>query len=365
MITSTYLVAHSDLDVDQTLVRESEDLVRLSIFLARQLRAKRANFNTMSLMTRCLELAGITSNADGMPEVEVNRHSHFRELFQTGDDKDDGFVKKFKEGMEAVKSGVFRRTSVVLTTFSNSADKFLISHFSPTWIIGDEVGATQDAELLVPVAANMRSLERILAVGDAQQLPPVVVSHKRKSDQDTVVNEFSNILIQPLIYRVQRAGLKVGMLVECYRCTAGLEQPSSAFFYDNKVINGPLTDLASRPRSQATLNFIRQRYGVDTMVPRLVFNLSNGVCLKAPNGSRYNVYNVAHTMTLILSLIRAEVFQTDEIAVETPYRAQNVVYREAFARASSTPDWAGLNIWQIRIMRVDGFQGGERPCTIL
>lgn len=359
------IVAHADLDIDQTLVRESEDLVRLSIFFARQLRAKRVNFNTMSLMIRCLELAGITANAGGIPEAEIDRYSHFRELFQTGDDKDDEFVKKFKEGMKAVESGVFRRTSVVLTTFSNSADKFLISHFSPTWIIGDEIGATQDAELLIPIAANMRSLERILGVGDAQQLPPVVVSHKKKSDQDTVVNEFSAILTQPLIYRVQKAGLKASMLVECYRCTAGLEQPSSAFFYDNKVINGPLTDLASRPRSQATVNFIRQRYGIDTMVPRLVFDLSNGVCLKASNGSRYNVYNVAHTMTFILSLIRAGVFQTDEIAVQTPYKAQHVVYREAFARASSMPDWAGLDIWQIRIMTVDSFQGGERPCTIL
>ena len=359
------VVAHSDLNVDETLVRESEDLVLLSILLARQLQATRANFNTMSLMTRCLELAGITANAGGIPEVEVNQYSHFRELFQTGDEKDAEFVKKFKEGMEAVESGVFRRTSVVLTTFSNSADKFLISHFSPTWIIGDEIGATQDAELLIPVAANMCSLGRILGVGDAQQLPPVVVSHKRKSDQDTVVNEFSTILRQPLIYRVQQAGLKVSMLVECYRCTAGLEQPSSAFFYDNKVINGPLTDLASRPRSQATVNFIRQRYAIDTMVPRLVFDLSNGVCLKASNGSRYNVYNVAHTMTLILSLIRAGVFQTDEIAVETPYRAQNVAYREAFTKASRMPAWVGLDIWQIRIMTVDSFQAGERPCTIL
>ena len=70
-------------------------------------------------------------------------------------------------------------------------------------------------------------------------------------------------------------------------------------------------------------------------------------------------------MTFILSLIRAGVFQTHEIAVETPYRAQNRVYREALAKAKSMPDWAGLAIWQIRIMTVDSFQAGERPCTIL
>ena len=359
------IVTHFDLDVDQTLIQESEVLVRLSIFLARQMQAKRVNFNTMSLMARCLELAGITANGGGIPEVEINRYSHFRELFQTGDDNDDKFVKRFKDAMEEVESGVFRRTSVVLTTFLNSADKFLISHFAPTWIIGDEIGFTQDAELLIPVAANIDSLERFLGVGDAQQLPPVIVSHKRKSDQDTVVNEFSAILTQPLIHRVQQAGLKVSMLTECYRCTAGLEQPSSSLFYDNKVINGPQTDLASRPPSQATVNFIHQQYGLATTVPRLVFNLSNGVCLKASNGSRYNVYNVAHTMTFILSLIRAGVFQTHEIAVETPYRAQNRVYREALAKAKSMPDWAGLAIWQIRIMTVDSFQAGERPCTIL
>lgn len=76
--------------------------------------------------------------------------------------------------MEAIKSEVFRRILVVLTIFPNAAEKFLMNRFSSTWIIKDEVGVIQDAQILILVAVNMRLLKRILEVGDVQRLLAVV-----------------------------------------------------------------------------------------------------------------------------------------------------------------------------------------------
>lgn len=92
----------------------------------------------------------------------------------------------------------------------------------PDWIIGDEIGATQDAESLIPLTSNIASIERIISVGDAQQLTPTVLSHRKRNCSGGMVNGFSENLIQPLLFRVQAAGLLISMFEEYFHCTAGL-----------------------------------------------------------------------------------------------------------------------------------------------
>lgn len=338
-------------------------LIPLSIALAGKARGSRPNFSIMSLMARCLAHAGVEK--EETPQSNEDPHSNFRNLFLRGDESREDFSQQFNRALDDLETDVLSSASIVLTTFSNSADKFLTKHFVPDWIIGDEAGATQEAEFLIPVSANLESVERIISVGDAQQLAPVVKSCNKKLRDGRMVNEFADSLIQPLIFRLQLAGLQPSMFLECFRCTAGLEQPSSKLFYADKIVNGPGTALNDRPRSRKTVKFLETQFGVKTTVPRLVFDLRNGVCLKGVSGSRYNLHNIAHSLQLIEMLIGEEVFDINEIAIQTPYREQNARYRAAFAKASTTSFWQDRNIWNIKLMTIDSFQGGEMPCVIL
>ena len=339
-------------------------LIPLSIYRARVAGRKRPNFAKMSLMARCLAFAGLEGNKE-TPQANGDPHKYFRDLFLRGNESDEKFSEQFREALERLKKDVFRNASVVLTTFSNAADKTLSRLFEPDWIIGDEVGATREAEFLIPICSNIDSVERVLGVGDALQLPPVVKTLNKTRSDGTMINEFADSQVQPLILRLQHAGLQHQMLLECFRCTVGLEQPSSMLFYKNKVYNGPKTSLEYRPKSQRTVEFVKSEFGIETKIPRLVLDLQNGICLTASSGSRYNLHNVAQTLKLVEMLVEKGIFALHEIAIQTPYQAQNACYRLAMTNAAKTSFWRKLNIWEMTLMTIDRFQGGEKPCVIL
>ncbi|MCJ1268779.1 hypothetical protein MMC22_008667 [Lobaria immixta] len=75
----------------------------------------------------------------------------------------------------------------------------------------DEIGAIQGAEMLIPIAHNIESVEKIVGVGDPNQLAPVIVTCKKKHGDGGMINEFANALVQPLILRAQLAGLQGSM----------------------------------------------------------------------------------------------------------------------------------------------------------
>lgn len=352
-------------DADLAELRQAfARLIPLSIFLAQEALGSRPNFSTMSLMARCLVHAGIEGDQETI-QPDGDPHKDFRELFLRGDESREEYNEELINALEGLQQDVFSGTSVVLTTFSNSADKSLISYFEPDWIIGDEVGATCEAEFLIPVCGNLGSIERLLGVGDAQQLAPVVKTYNKKRLDESMINEFAESQVQPLILRLQRAGLQHNMFLECFRCTAGLEQPSSKLFYQNRVVNGLGTSLNERPKSRRTVDFLKSEFGIQTTIPRLVLDLRNGICLTGPSGSRYNLHNIAQTLQLIELLIGKGIFEPTDIAIQSPYREQNTRYRAAMAKAAMSPFWQDLNIWDVKLTTVDSFQGGEKPCVIL
>lgn len=88
------------------------------------------------------------------PLPDGNPHKDIRDLSLSGDESHEDYNEEFISVLEVLQHNVFSSPSVVLTTFSNSAEKSLISYFTPDWIIGDEVGATREAEFLIPVCSN-------------------------------------------------------------------------------------------------------------------------------------------------------------------------------------------------------------------
>lgn len=76
-----------------------------------------------------------------------------------------------------------------------------------------------------------------------------------------------------------------------------------------------------------------------------------------PSGSKFNLHHVSQTLELIELLIAGGIFKPSEIAIQSPYRAQNGKYRDAMAAAAKSPFWKteGRDIWAIKLISVDSF----------
>ena len=113
-------------------------------------------------------------------------------------------------------------------------------------------------------------------------------------------------------------------------------------------------------------DFVKSEFGIETQISRLVLDLQNGICLTASSGSRYNLHDVAQTRQLVEGLIEKDIFAPHEIAIQTPYRAQSACYRQAMTGAAKAQFWLlrRLNIWDMTLMTIDWFQGGEKSCLI-
>ena len=106
----------------------------------------------MYLMARCLERANIDEEHK---EFATDHHQDSRELFFDGNPDNENFATKFNAALKALQKDVFENTQVVLTTFSNFTDKTLTKFIQPDLIIGDEIGATHELELILPIVHNI------------------------------------------------------------------------------------------------------------------------------------------------------------------------------------------------------------------
>ena len=67
--------------------------------------------------------------------------------------------------------------------------------------------------------------------------------------------------------------------------------------------NAEVTKIQNRPRAQEAINFIRKHYGVSDTVPHICLNVSDGVCLREPMQSRYNLHNIIATTHAIRTML--------------------------------------------------------------
>ena len=149
-------------------------------------------------MARCFEHANFDKECK---ESATDHHQDFSVLFFDGNPDDKNFTTEFNAALKALQKDVFENTQIVLTIFSNSADKTLTKFFQPDWIISDKIGATHEPELILPIVHNIESVKRIIGVGDIQQLTPVVLLLQQSHKDKTVVDQFADALAVPFLLR--------------------------------------------------------------------------------------------------------------------------------------------------------------------
>lgn len=293
--------------------------IALSQRLARQARSGRSNWKNMFLISQCLEYANLDKEHK---ESAIKHYQEFCELFFDGNPDNKNFATDFNAALKTLQKEVFENTKIVLTTFSNSVDKTLTKFFEPDWIIGNEIRATHEPKLLLPIVHNIKSVKRIIGVGDVQQLTPVVLSLQQSRKDKSMVNEFADALARPFLLRAQLAGYPRNIFTKCFRYTKGLKQLASKLFYQGKVVSGPGTELANWPKLQRVVNFLYQILDMNTEIPRCDLDVHSDVIIREKSiKSWFNLHNILATIKLIQVLVGNRIFTLSEITIISLYRA--------------------------------------------
>lgn len=237
---------------------------------------------------------------------------------------------------------VLEEADVVLTTFARLSVREELRSLRYESLIIDEAST---APLPYVALAASYARARTVAVGDFQQLPPVVSSRGPAADrwlrcdifrEAGVVNAREGEVELPSV----RDGL-CAMLDVQYRMSPGIRDLVSEFFYDGRLRDAPGPDgPAARDASVLLLDTSRLSPSVERV-----------------DGSRRNRAHAELVARLLEDLgRRAE----GDIAVVSPYRAQTRVLRDIARRRLGGAAPAGLEISTIH-----RFQGREKRVVVI
>lgn len=249
-----------------------------------------------------------------------------------------------------------RRARIVVTTASNSADELLNDARQGSILIIDEACQGTEPEVLLPWIYQQDSIKRVIFVGDFCQLRPVVITAGINTE-DKLVNPFSKQLAISFPERLVHQGADLLVITEQFRATEGLEEVYNKLFYKNLITNADCTRLLNRPKSQAAIKWINERYYLKVRAPYALLYVGDSICLREANGmSRVNFHNIYVVLQEIKALVQDGIFEEEEITVLTPYKFSSECYLSHLRKEG---------FWKIQVDTFDGYQGGENSCVIM
>jgi hypothetical protein len=295
----------------------------------------------------------------GFPKKAPEDVKTFVELYERlkADDLDDEGMQRFYEEYNKLCQHVIRAADVIVTTCTNSGTEQLHAHFRPDIVVVDEAGRATELDVIVPL--YFYHPRCLILVGDDQQLRPTILSDQPA----TKINCFSPQLAQSLMKRLKDLGFRSATLQEQNRMVAGIVDLPARLFYDGKLHDNPLTTtLADRPKARWFNAFLSEHFGLQPgTVPRIYANLGGTKCFK--HGSTYyNFETASFSLDLIIDMIKRGAAPSD-IAVITFYQMQCNVYNRALRRMQLR--YPQLDLSNVRVRTVDGYQGGESTFVLL
>lgn len=305
---------------------------------------------TLEDYAQCLESPG-----EQLPTSEGQRIDRMERLS----------AQNFGSILKAAFETRLRATTVVLTNCISAADSLLRKNFHPEVILVDEAAKASELELLLTIIHNINTVTLVVFIGDPKHLSPCVESRRVTRVDGRPFNPFAGQLAYSLMARLYESGYPTATLSEQYRMADKLCYISNELFYGGLVTNADSARMEKRESARRAVDFLRIKYNLDTDTPQLFVHVVDSVCVRTPDMSRYNAYNAIAGMSVIRDLILGEVFTAPQITVLSFHQGQCRYYREAIVRASSLPEWKGMNIDQICVRTVDSAHGSEFECVIL
>jgi superfamily I DNA and/or RNA helicase len=237
---------------------------------------------------------------------------------------------------------VLQNAEVVLTTFARLSVREELRDLRFDSLIIDEA-STAPLPYVALAAAYTRS--KAIAVGDFQQLPPIVSSRgpaaarwlKRDLFRETeVVRDVGGTYELP-----SPRDQLCSMLDVQYRMDPAIRALVSQFFYDGRLRDAP--EIGARPRSRSPLVLI-DTSDLDPKVERI-------------DGSKRNR---VHANVIVDYLGQAAASGQSDVAVVTPYRAQTRLLHELVRTRLGRSAPSGL-----RMSTVHRFQGREKQLVVI
>ncbi|KAL8735473.1 MAG: hypothetical protein Q9181_002795 [Wetmoreana brouardii] len=297
-----------------------------------------------ALWTKILRYTGILPNETVTnPTTWSEFRSHYEKsrkqiLNQAGKRKYNTLVRAIAERVIKDSDGT------VCTIAQLGSDLMQKQHFNVAIIDEASVPTMFECFQVVSQAKNT------VMIGDSNQLGPTILSARE-------FNVFKAVLEYSSFKRLIDSGYPHFMLKESMRMIAGLKDIANDLFYEGKLLDGPGTSLAERPKTFAWLELIHTTYPSLREAPKglaypLLLNAWTSSLPEPGEGtSRWNPQNVACAIQYIRLLTSGNVFQHSEIGVITPYSAQV----EAYVSVLRT-----LGMADVQVRTVEGWMGHEK-----
>lgn len=249
-----------------------------------------------------------------------------------------------------------------------------------TTVIVDEAGTVPEFQM--PVIAGLLNVERIICIGDVNQLPPF--SHLQRAAPEGFMQ------------RVQSQLQRVPMLTVQFRMHRDIATFVSGAFYRGALTTDPTTALARRPEFRPNCLFLEgicwinvhnRRNGTAAEIATVTKNakeahrLQTRICQNDGNPagegscelplrkSFANYFELAHIIRALELFVQYRFFDTSPpktVAVITFYKAQAqelcvALQSSRFSQVFAAAQAASL----LRVQTVDSAQGGEADIVIL
>ncbi|KAJ9246999.1 hypothetical protein DTO207G8_8459 [Paecilomyces variotii] len=228
---------------------------------------------------------------------------------------------------------VMGQASLIVSTNNNLASSIPARHFGEgakgIILIRDEDPKELEPNGWIPLAKmdHADKIQGVVLCGDLKQLQPTVLSAK----EEPGYNEFALQLETSFAARLMKMGHPVLQLTEQRRF-----RPVFADWLNERVYAGQMrshpctTSIPVNPRwSSMMLGFLPIMTTASIDTGYLVLSPKNSNCqIDKATKSRLNVPHVDLVMEIVLRNHQEGAYRADEITIISPYKAQNVLYRQ-------------------------------------
>ncbi|MCP4487894.1 MAG: AAA family ATPase [Gammaproteobacteria bacterium] len=263
--------------------------------------------------------------------------SQQHQLFQTSS-QEAKRLKALQTSAEETYLHDIVNPNILFTTLASANDNRL-QGLTYDYIVVDEVGAANLLDIHLVCSKLKHHCRGVLLVGDDKQLPPT--NHSLGIMGQLASQSLFDIWKNTTV--VQPTQLTIS-----YRCNEPLLEYLQLSVYHDNLHSGLTTNISKRLLSM---------YPFPQADCPTAFIDCKGVESSDSTGSKYNLNEVATTVTLVQQLLQLQAATASEILILSFYHGQTVALQEAFLLERGLED--------AKISSVDGVQGREQNIVIL
>ncbi|RYH30488.1 hypothetical protein EON65_04960 [archaeon] len=297
--------------------------------------------------------------SDARKEVD-NLRAELRKGYKRGAEGEGMTKRELKQELKAVRKEVVQRerevvrrivanSQVILATCVGASSR-LIESVEFDVVVIDEAAQGLEVACWIP----MLLANKVVLAGDHCQLPPTIKCKEASK-------ELSVTLFERIIRDTRYASVCTLLNIQ-YRMNDLISMWASRQMYHDEVVS----DQSVAAHSLADIVEAKDE---EECIPVLLMIDTGGCCMYEASQteqsiSHRNLNEVQLVVVHVISLLKQGVL-AKHIGIITPYNGQLEVLRSAFSTLAECQHSHGLDLTDLEVKTIDGFQGGEKECIII